>query len=273
MLKIFFIAASLLPATVQAQHLLVIIGSSTAAGTGATNYDSSFAGRYGRYLPTLSGGWRQTNLAVGGYVTYQLMPTNFRAPAGRPAPDTIHNVTKALSLHPDVLLFALGDNDIGNGYDSTEYQSNYDSIRNAAVKAGVRIWISSTLPRNIDSIGRKKILAFRSRILTRYAPRALDFYDSLGLPDGSYNPAYNSGDGIHTNDRGHLLLFQRLVAANLTALPSFVIQSNPRFGPIQGRHSGLIWDERIGGSPFSNRVGSLILYDMQGRQRLGSFGR
>ncbi|MDB5103311.1 MAG: lipolytic protein family [Fibrobacteres bacterium] len=224
MLKSILAAGLFLTAAiVNAQHTLVVMGSSTVAGVGASTYDSSFAGRYAKYLPTLSGGWKMVNLGVSGYTTYQLMPTGFKHPSNRPAPDTAHNMTKALSLHPDVILFALTANDIGNNYAATEYEANYDSLNNLAKKAGVRIWFTTPLPRTaLDSTGRAKILAFRKRVLERYAPRTVDFFDSLGAADGKYLPIYNSGDGIHTNNLGHKLLFNRVVAANLTELPTII---------------------------------------------------
>ena len=176
---------------------------------------------------------RSVLLAVGGYTTYQLMPTGNRAPTGRPDPDTAKNLTKALSLKPEVLLLSLGSNDIGSGYAASEYEANYDSIRAIAVRAGVRTWISTCMPRTTqDSAGRKKIVALRARIMQRYAPQALDFYDSLGMPDGTYYPAFNSGDGIHTNNRGHLLLYKRVVAANLTVVPAALAsESRSRLRP------------------------------------------
>jgi len=253
-------------ASAQAQHLLVILGSSTSAGTGATNYDSAYAGRYAKYLATLPAGWSQTNLAVGGYTSYQLMRTGNVPLAGRAVPDTAHNVTKALSLRPDVILLALGSNDIGNAYAASEYQNNYDSIRAVAVRAGVRVWITTGMPRNMDSTGRRKILNFRTWILSRYAPRAIDFFDTLGLADGSFNPNYNSGDGIHTNDRGHLSLYYRVVRANLTDLSTGLL-AGIRPGS-RGFRGGLVWDPRT--RILSLGVaGSFARFDIQGRIRYG----
>jgi lysophospholipase L1-like esterase len=220
MLRCLLLAAGMTAAFAQAQKVVVIIGSSTAAGTGASTYDSAFAGRYAHYLPTLNPAWKLINLAVGGYTTFQLMPTGSPPPANRPAPDTAHNVSKAISLHPDVMLLALASNDIAAGYTTKEYQDNYDTLKARAEASGIKVWISSPVPRSaLDSASRQRLLALRTRVLSRYAPRAIDFYDSLGTADGSYVPGFNSGDGIHTNNRGHKILFERVVAANLTGAP------------------------------------------------------
>jgi lysophospholipase L1-like esterase len=222
---------------VNAQHTLVIIGSSTSEGTGASTYDSSYAGRYAKYLKTLSGNWSLVNLAVGGYTTYQLMATGNKPPTGRPNPDINKNITKAVSLKPDVILFSLGDNDIGNNYTASEYQNNYDSIKAVATKAGIPMWVTSTVPRtSLDETGRAEVLALRTRIMQRYAPRAIDFFDGLGEADGKYIQAYNSGDGIHTNNRGHELLFKKVVAANLTQLSSPILaQAGIAGAPAEAR--------------------------------------
>jgi lysophospholipase L1-like esterase len=196
---------------------IAVIGASTAAGVGATVYDSAFAGRYARYLQGLSPAWTLANLGVSGYTTFQEMPDGYVPPAGRPKPDTAHNLSKALALHPRALLICMGSNDIANGYPASEYESNYDSLRAWAERAGVPVWVATPLPRSaVDAGKRQMILALRDRILARYAPRAIDFYDSLGDAQGNYYPAFNSGDGVHTNNHGHRLLYERVVAAGLT---------------------------------------------------------
>lgn len=214
---IVFMALAHMGAAAQVQ-LAVLLGASTAAGTGATTYDSSFAGRYAHYLQGQPP-WTFTNLAVSGYTTFQLMPTGYVSPPGRSQPDPAHNITKALALHPTVLILCMGTNDIANGYPAAEYEANYDTLNAIAERAHVPLWIATPLPRALDATGRNKILALRDRILTRYWPRALDFYDSLGDAQGNYVPAFNSGDGIHTNNHGHRLLYERVVAANLIRPP------------------------------------------------------
>ena len=202
-----------------ADRTIVILGSSTAAGTGATNYDSAFAGRYAKYLGAQNPSWKLVNLAVGGYTTFNVMPTGWKHAAGRPDPDTARNITKALALKPTCLLICMPSNDINNGYAASEYNDNFDSLRNWAVKAGLPVWITTPLPRTaLAADKRKLLLELRDRILARYAPRAINFYDSLGDADGNYYAGFNSGDGIHTNDKGHKILFNRVVAANLTGI-------------------------------------------------------
>jgi hypothetical protein len=173
-------------------------------------------------------------------------------------------MTKALSLHPNVILLALGDNDIGNDYAASEYQSNYDSLKSAAEKAGVIFWVTTTVPRTtLDSAGRLEVLAFRKRILERYAPRAIDFFDGLGSPDGKYLAQYNSGDGIHTNNRGHEILFKKVVAANLTGLATPILAASSDAGRISLRRRASV----IGWN------GSVIIADGQSAAAFDPRGR
>src|SRR6476469_6554639 len=82
------------------QTRLVVLGSSTAAGTGASVPDSAWVNRLqAEYAKNRNDNQDTTiiNLAVGGYVTYKVMPNDYVTPAGKPAADTARNVTKALS--------------------------------------------------------------------------------------------------------------------------------------------------------------------------------
>lgn len=214
---------------------VVILGSSIAAGVGATTYDSAWAGRYAKHLLAFPAAWHLTNLAVPGYTTFHVMPKGWKTPAGRPAVDTAHNITKALSLQPDRLLISLTGNDISSGYPASEYEANFDSLHAIATRAGVPVWITTPLPRTaVDSAKRKMVLALRTRILSRYAPRALDFYQGLGDAAGAFVPAYNSGDGVHPNNAGHSLLFNRVVAADLPGHSLPISKMPRRAGMAQG---------------------------------------
>lgn len=230
---------------IPAERTIAILGSSTAAGVGASTYDSAFAGRYAKYLGALNPPWKLVNLGVGGYTTYHVMPTGWKQAADRPAPDTARNITKVLSLRPQALLISLPSNDINSNYAAAEYNANFDSLHAWAGKAGVPVWIATPLPRTpLDAARRKLLLDLRARILSRYAPRAIDFYDGLGDAEGAYLAAYNSGDGVHTNNRGHKLLFERVAAANLIGAG---VGLAPAYSLRQGPAALILsWDARRG---------------------------
>jgi len=62
----------------------VVLGSSTAAGTGASSPDSAWVSRYRQYVQRLNGANQVTNLAVGGFTTWRILDDGFQAPAGKP---------------------------------------------------------------------------------------------------------------------------------------------------------------------------------------------
>jgi len=203
---------------------VVILSASSAAGTGATTYDSAYSGRFATYLSGLKPAWKLVNLAVGGYTCYQIMPTGYQTPPNRPAVDTAHNITKALSLKPDRILISMIGNDIGSGYGETEIQNNLDSLYGWATKAGIPTWVADAPPRNSDDSAKVKIrLHMRQWIMDRYAPHGLDFYDSLGDANGKYFPDLDAGDGTHYNNKAHAIVFRKLVAANIPGLPTIAL--------------------------------------------------
>ena len=46
---------------------------------------------------------------------------------------------------------------------------------------------------------------------------AVDFWTELALPGATIDPRYDSGDGIHLNDAGHRILFERMAAKGILA--------------------------------------------------------
>ena len=84
---------------------IVVLGSSTSFGTGASTYDSSWVGRFTSYVHRHNDDSQIYNLSGSGYTTYQtLRPDGFTPPAGRPSPVLGHNITAALALHPDAII-------------------------------------------------------------------------------------------------------------------------------------------------------------------------
>jgi len=207
-----------------AQVKAVVLGSSTAAGTGASVPDSAWVNRFqAEYAKNLADGKDTTviNLAVGGYVTYKVMPTDYTPPAGKPTSDPDHNVTKALSFLPDVIIINLPTNDIGSGYSETEFMTNLRFLYHYIKGAGVKACITTTQPRSqFDFTQRQMLRELVDSINNNFKTDAINFWDDIATNDGQYNlkPEVNSGDGVHVNDWGHRLLFQRARAANVFAV-------------------------------------------------------
>lgn len=194
---------------------IVVLGSSTAAGMGATP-NHGWVALYTAYLKTINTAYQVHNLAVGGYTTYDICPTGFVPPASRPVPDTAHNITKALSLNPDAIIINLPTNDVGRGYTLLEQQNNYKRIVAAATARGVKVWVTSTQPRNDYSAQMvANLKAMRDWTFSYFGDRSLDFWSGMSQPNDSIKWAYSYGDGIHLNNAGHQVLYTRAVARNI----------------------------------------------------------
>lgn len=197
---------------------IVVLGSSTAAGVGASSFPNSWVGRFTTYMQSLNAANSVVNLGVGGYNTYTIMPTNWVIPAGRPSPDTSRNITYALSLKPDAIIVNMPSNDTAVGYPISEQQANFQTIVSLAAAAGVPIWITTTQPRNFDASGIAKQMSMRDWITATYGSRSIDFWSTVANADGTINPTYGAGDGVHLNDAGHQILFNRVVSSSLLSV-------------------------------------------------------
>ncbi|HMH20482.1 MAG TPA: SGNH/GDSL hydrolase family protein [Puia sp.] len=192
------------------KKIIVVIGSSTAAGTGASPIDSSWV--------NLAKAWYQKNgqlnmlynLAVGGTTTYAGMPNGFVSPGTRPTYDPNSNVTKALSLKADVVLVNFPSNDIADGYTLTEMLFNLRTIYKTVTSAHKICYITTSQPRdNISKALQMIQKQIRDSILTEFPGFSLNFYNPIvGSDSLDINKKYGFGDGIHVNDMGHQLLYQ-----------------------------------------------------------------
>lgn len=199
-------------------YTIVVLGSSTAAGSGTSHPDSSWVNRYRAHLQSLNPSSNVINLALGGYSTYQLMPSNFTPPPARPLPDTLRNITTAIDLNPDAIIVNLPSNDVASGFSYAEQMANFDSIANMAASNNIPLWLCTTQPRNFADSMRQLQFDIKDSIFALYSPFAIDFWSTIALPDHSIDSTYDSGDGIHLNDLGHSLLFQRVIDANLLSV-------------------------------------------------------
>ncbi|MEM9665053.1 MAG: glucoamylase family protein [Bacteroidota bacterium] len=197
------------------KRLVVILGSSTAAGVGPERSANAWANRYRTYLQGLDPSFDVLNLARGGYTTYHILPSGTEAVDGRPDVDTTRNITRALSFQPDAVIVAMTSNDRAYGYENEEQLRNFDALIAAAEAQGVPVWITTTTPRNLDEAGRQDQYALRTTILERYGDRAINIWDGIALEDYRLDPQWDSGDNLHLNDEAHALLFERIQAADL----------------------------------------------------------
>jgi len=204
-----------------AQKRIVVIGSSTAAGTGASTYDSAWVGRLqGYFRKNTSPSDPDTiinNLAIGGTTTYDGMPTGFVPPNGRPGPNTSANVTAALNLNPDVVIINYPTNDAVNFFSKKETMDNLRTMRQYLLNAGKRVFITTTQPRNVSADLRDTLITTRDSININFGPFAVDFWTDIANPDGTIKTIVNA-DGTHVNNLGHYYLFLQALSEELFPL-------------------------------------------------------
>lgn len=198
----------------QAFHI-VVLGSSTAAGAGPSTSDSTWVNRYRNYLQAINPSNIVTNLAVGGTNTYQIMPDWFVPPVGRPNPNPTMNISQAITLGADAVIVNMPSNDAASGFTANEQMFNFHTIVNTADSFNIPVWICTTQPRNFGATQIQIQLDVRDSVFSAFGSMAIDFWTNLADTNNLPNPIYDSGDGVHLNDAGHHILFDRVKDKNI----------------------------------------------------------
>lgn len=196
-------------------RLVVVLGSPTAQGTGPEETANTWVNRFRAWLDSVEPDFDVLNLARGGYTTWHLLPTGSPAREGRPEPDPLRNVDAALARDPVALVVSLPSNDAAQGIGVEEQMRNFETIVARAEAAGVPVWITSPLPRNLPPEGRAIQVALRERMAERFGERTIDFWTDFATPDAGQDPRWDAGDGIHYDDEAHRILFERVKAAGI----------------------------------------------------------
>jgi hypothetical protein len=220
---------------VWSQKKIVVLGSSSAAGNGATTGDSSWVGRLRLFYNRNTADGIDTtiiNLAQGGGVTYWNMPTSYTPPPNRPCnvfcPKPDNNVTKAMSFNPDIVIVNLPSNDVVSlnfygGYTVSESMQNFRVIRDCVLVRGAKFFVTTSQPRNDiqpqDFYQRQQLKEYRDSIMDKFSAYAINVWDTLVTTDGSL--AIRSDlvvpDNIHPNNTGHRYIFEKVRARNIFA--------------------------------------------------------
>jgi len=220
-LILFFIAVSIWPAVTAAQSgekqcTVVILGSSTAEGTGASVPDNSWAGRYTAYI-SKNYNYRLINLARGGYTTCHILPD--RSPLSAECGidvDTLRNITHALTFDPDIIIINMPSNDAARHIPLDIQKENFKKIISLARQNDIQVWVCTSQPRNFSDKSQIDALReIRRFILEEYKGHTIEFWDGLAETNGFIPSAIDSGDGIHLNDQGHRILFERVLSAQI----------------------------------------------------------
>ena len=209
----------------QTQKKLVFIGSSTTAGFGSTGYvsgttsDSSYVGRVLKYYNDLGMLTTTAGVNLGQSTTdiYQAQPSWYVPPVGRNLPLAGRNITAALALNPDVIIV----NYPSNSYDFltvTETMAAFRRIKATVDSANKIVFFTTCQPRTGFSPSEElKLIQFSDSIRAQFPNNYIEFYYPLADETNpqAFTPAYDFGDGVHTNDAGHRQLARQVIATNV----------------------------------------------------------
>lgn len=198
---------------------ITILGSSTAAGTGPSHQLNTWVNKYARFLYELDTRYAVDNLAIGGQVTYNLLPTGSMIPTGvNETVVTTANVTAAIANNADGMIINLPSNDAARSYPVANQISNYNSIITMATAAQIPVWQTTPQPRdfgtNTNDLSIQK--AMLAATWQRFPTTTVDFW--TGFPkvgDNGLLVQYDSGDGVHANNAAHQIFFERMVLADI----------------------------------------------------------
>jgi len=197
-----------------------VIGSSTAAGMGASVPDSNWVNRLTRYYTSLGLTISAINLAQGGRNCYQGMPSSYTPPPGRDFPQAGINVTAALTFNPDVVLVCYPTNNY-DVYTIAEIMTCLQMMKDSVNALGKICYITSSQPRQDgffpDMAARTKLKVIRDSIMNRFGNYAIDFFMPIAdpvtymiRPEYAYRYDGVNPDNIHVNDAGHKVLFKQV---------------------------------------------------------------
>ncbi|WP_167341794.1 GDSL-type esterase/lipase family protein [Nonlabens sp. SY33080] len=198
---------------------IFILGSSTAAGTGPSHEINTWVNKYERYLYELDTRYRVENLAVGGQVTYNLLPSGSTIPTG--VNETINNngnISAAINSTADGVIINLPSNDAARSYSVNDQLANYAIIMAEASSYWIPLWQTTPQPRDFGNNASK--LSIQQGMLAatwqQYPSTTVDFWSGLPVPgDNGLLDEFDSGDGVHVNNAAHQLFFERMVQSGI----------------------------------------------------------
>lgn len=214
-------AADNLPWMLAAPSDWLVLGSSSAAGAGATTPENSWVGLL--RSDEVSADALIQNIARGGYSSYQALSEGCKVDALRKQPDAEHNIDKALQLSADLVVLSFPSNDAALGYPAVETAANILLLRQQLADENVALLVLSAQPRNMAADRQQQLIELNRLLKPALTGCFVDVYAALAGADGGLSAQYDFGDGVHLNDAGHQLVFaavkQVLLSGKCVELP------------------------------------------------------
>lgn len=191
----------------QVYHFKIsVIGSSTAAGTGASDPSKSWVNLTRAYLEGLHEVDTIYNRAVGGSYT-----------SGGASDIPYQGIDWVMANdNPDLVIVSYASNDAAGDVDLDTTMAHLRYIYNAVTSAGKICWMTTPHPRDDIGAGSDSLQVWCvDSTYAEFPNYNLNFWTPLVASDGvSLLPEY-SADGVHPNDAGHMVLFNVVKDANI----------------------------------------------------------
>lgn len=186
-------------------YRVVVLGSSTASGSGASPASKSWAALFDAWLGTATARHEMLNMAKSGLSTVEFLPD------GTPGSDPNRDISRMLEVNPDLIVINLPSNNVAQGIPVSTTIEHYRTMVAAADAAGVPLFMTTTQPRNFSDLSQRVLLQDEAiAIRTEFGARVIDIYDELVDYNNNLGlkAAYDSGDGTHLNNAGHQYVFE-----------------------------------------------------------------
>ncbi len=184
----------------------VVMGSSSAWGAGASSPASSWVGLL--KAATVASGATIHNIAMGGHSTYSGLSTQCVVNSSRPKTVPEHNIEKALSLQPDLVILSYPSNDAAGNLPAIESAANLMLMRWQLAQKNAAVLVLSSQPRNIEKERQALLLELDRLLKPVVGPCFVELHALLADSAGNLAVQYDAGDGVHLNDAGHQVVFQ-----------------------------------------------------------------
>jgi hypothetical protein len=162
------------------------IGASSSDGYNATNFDHAFVSvvqsNYNEAFCNASSSYNSTSNSVS------ILP-------------------EILAYQPGTAILLVGDNDLRFGYPTFQWQNQYSNLVAQMQANGVKVKHCLPTPQNQD------VSPLRNWLQTTYSNDVIDTWTPLVKPGGTtLQTNYDSGDSLHPNDAGHVLIGQIIIS-------------------------------------------------------------
>lgn len=189
---------------------VVLIGSSSAAGSGASTFEHAYAGRLSSWLSANAPTSCLQDLAASGYTTYELRPASLGYTPQRPGVDSARNIDAALALAPRLLIIHLPSNDVAYGYTLSESLKNLEAMIDQARAADVDVAVVGPHPRGLSGDRRDSLIRWARILDTISRVETIQVWDSLSTDSTALRAGVRQ-DGVHFNDSGHAIVFRQIL--------------------------------------------------------------